>query len=785
MHVHSLHCQSDGSALRLLLPVLLAALGFDIAAANADDSAHTVMPIARGNFPHRVHVFEDYETDIEKRWWLRGEVVTKGVADSRSGVANRRACRAVETLNFDRKMGDRVNKVKGFIFNPVPGPPMGKNTRLSFRYRLDGSDSIKVQIYSLSKNFHRLLLLKGLPQGKWQIATVDMTKARRPDGSGGPLAADERIDDIQFYVSRDADLLIDDIVLFDAADRGQREPFPARTIFTGWFDTGKQGKEWPGDFDIVLHQKPRTWDAARSVKNKETGKPWLRVGLRGRRLLSPRTSVTFQYRLSKPSPLRVVLVDSKTGRRESAHVDSPKTGAWTRTRLDFLAKPGGDKRFADEIRLHVEAPDAELLIDDLLLFEPGNRRGSADTTQRRPRLEAIVRQMWLPKAPALPQPAANVIRVSTVDQLFRAARDVRPGGTILLADGHYLMPRYFELRTDRVTLRSESGRRERVVIDGKQSRHGELVGIRACSGVTIANLTIQNIKWNGFKINSNTGVQRFRIYNCVIHNIWQRGVKAVAVPKENREKLRPRDCRIEYCLFYNDRAKRFTDDPADTPDSFDGNYIGGIDAMFATGWTICDNVFVGIRGRTGSARGAIFVWVDSRDCTIERNIIIDCDTGICLGNSHRGRDTKVHCTRCVVRNNFVTRAPENGILADFTRDCAIVHNTIHDPDSRLKRLIRLVHDNGGLVVANNLLSGPAMRRRNATGKLRITGNVTRNVGQSFASARTGNLHLKSAVAGIVDQAESLAAAAHDIDGEVRGLKSDVGADEFQALRRKR
>ena len=94
---------------------------------------------------------------------------------------------------------------------------------------------------------------------------------------------------------------------------------------------------------------------------------------------------------------------------------------------------------------------------------------------------------------------------------------------------------------------------------------------------------------------------------------------------------------------------------------------------------------------------------------VERNIIIDCDSGICLGNSHRAPGTTVHCTGFVVRNNFVTRCPENGILADYTRDCRILHNTVHDPAARLQRLIRLVHDNDGLVVANNLLSGPPMR----------------------------------------------------------------------------
>ena len=385
---------------------------------------------------------------------------------------------------------------------------------------------------------------------------------------------------------------------------------------------------------------------------------------------------------------------------------------------------------------------------------------------------------WISPAPPLPPPAGKVIRVSTVEQLFQAARDVEPGGTIAVADGHYMMPRYFELRTDDVTLRSESGRRNKVILDGAESMHGELVGVGACSGVTIADLTIQNIRHNGFKINSDFGVHRLTIRNCVIHNIWQRGVKGVRVPKDDPEIRPPKACRIEHCLFYNDRPKRFEDDSTDTLQTFKGNYIGGIDVMYADGWTICDNVFWGIRGRTGEARGAVFLWHEARDCVVERNVIVDCDTGICLGNSHRGADTRVHCRRCVVRNNFVTRCPENGILADYTEDCLIAHNTIHDPESRLKRLIRLVHDNSGLAVLNNLLSGPPMRME-TTSAVESQGNVTGDFGDWFGDPAQGDLHLTGACPEVVGQARIVDQVPTDIDGEARRPKTDVGADQWR------
>jgi len=383
-------------------------------------------------------------------------------------------------------------------------------------------------------------------------------------------------------------------------------------------------------------------------------------------------------------------------------------------------------------------------------------------------------QPWFPKAPPLPRRAGQTIEVSSVQGLIKAVDQVKTGGTILLADGHYLMPHYIELKTDNVSLRGATGHRERVVIDGARSRDGELIGVTGCSGVTIADLTIQNTQYNGFKINSDTNVQRLTIYNCIIHNIWQRGVKGVKVPKENREAVRPKHCRVQYCLFYNDRPKRLSDDPHDIAG---GNYIGGIDLMYAKNWVISDNVFIGIQGRTREARGAIFIWFDSQDCVIKRNIIIDCDAGICLGNPHRANGINTHCLRCVVRNNFITQATEGGIVTVYTQDCKILNNTIHEPDSRLGRLIRLVFDNDGLLVANNLLSGPKIRNESDS-NIRFISNVEKELTNVLVNPSQGNLHLKARAADAINRAEPLSEVTGDIDCEPRGSEPDVGADEL-------
>ena len=383
-------------------------------------------------------------------------------------------------------------------------------------------------------------------------------------------------------------------------------------------------------------------------------------------------------------------------------------------------------------------------------------------------------QQWFPKAPALPQAKGPTILVSDVRELIRAIRQTEPGQTILIEDGHYMMPRYVQISADNVTLRGASGHRERVIIDGAESRHRELLGIRACSGVTIADLTIQNIQCNGFKINSETNVQKLTIHNCIIHNIWQRGIKGVKVPKASREAIRPRDCRIQYCLFYNDRPKRLSDDPADIAK---GNYVAGIDVMFAKDWIISDNVFVGIQGRTYEGRGAVFIWHDSQDCVIERNIIIDCDVGLQLGNPHKPSEIQYHCVRCTARNNFITRAPEAGIVTVYTKDCKLLNNTIHDPESKLRRLLRTVFTNDGLLIANNLISGPGIRNESES-KITFLNNLIKDSTNAFIDPARGDLHLKNTAIEAIDKGLSRAEVVEDADREPRGARPDIGADEL-------
>ena len=328
---------------------------------------------ARGKFPNRVHCFEDYETDVEKRWWMSGKAETVNAPPGSS-----RACRGVLTQDFDDLQGDTKTMYTAVIFNPVPGPPMGKNPRVSFRYWLKGTDTLRVQIYSLTKGYHRYLSLAGLPQEKWESAAVDMTQARRPDCSGGPLSEDERIDDVQFYADPRAELIIDDIVLYDAAAPDEKRPFPKSIQYTGWFDTGKQGKEWLGTFEIP-EKGGYFWKAAKSVDDPDAGAPWIRLQFHGERPLGDATRLFFRYRLTGADSLRVRLVNRTQKKTHVVELKTLTNGAWAEATADFTADStlgdGGDgkPRRGDRVdEVHFLLPKgAELLVDDVLLYEPG------------------------------------------------------------------------------------------------------------------------------------------------------------------------------------------------------------------------------------------------------------------------------------------------------------------------------------------------------------------------------------------------------------------------------
>ena len=184
---------------------------------------------------------------------------------------------------------------------------------------------------------------------------------------------------------------------------------------------------------------------------------------------------------------------------------------------------------------------------------------------------------------------------------------------------------------------------------------------------------------------------------------------------------------MRYCLFINDDVT-----PNDEP--YGGDYVSGIDAMWLQDWVIADNTFVNIRGQHGGGRGAIFVWVNSERVTAERNLIVNCDRGICFGNPS---GDPLHMTGGVIRNNFIVAGAGQGIEVCRTRDTAVLNNTIFcaRPGQQAVQFHQLA--GAGNRFLNNLLSGEVA----VPGDVTSAGNVSDALAGWFVNARAGDLRL--------------------------------------------
>jgi hypothetical protein len=119
--------------------------------------------------------------------------------------------------------------------------------------------------------------------------------------------------------------------------------------------------------------------------------------------------------------------------------------------------------------------------------------------------------------PPLPPPTGDTVTVDTVESLQGAVNGAVPDQTILVADGIYdLDGAYLRFDVPGVTLRSISGDRQSVVLDGNYVTT-EIVQIVA-SEVTIADLTLREAYYHPIHVTSTAGADTTgtRIYNVHI-----------------------------------------------------------------------------------------------------------------------------------------------------------------------------------------------------------------------------------------------------------------------------
>ena len=382
---------------------------------------------------------------------------------------------------------------------------------------------------------------------------------------------------------------------------------------------------------------------------------------------------------------------------------------------------------------------------------------------------------WFPKAPPLPPPRGEVIRVATVDELLAAVDRVGPGGTILLADGHYQLPRVIVLDHKKdIALRSASGDPTKVIVSGKgwesQAKGDDLLHIGRCEGVTVADLTFTDCRSYGIKVEAENAPKDVHIYNCHFRDIGVRAIKGSAGQDPNTHAVKGS---VRYCSFENTRVP-----PADW--LFGGDYIAAIDMMALEDWTFSDNVFRNIKGRHGGGRAAIFLWVRSRGVVVERNLILNCDRGVAFGNpgqstANLAGERLAYVTDGVIRNNFITGGPDCGIELWYAERIKVLHNTIWRPEQNWSRGIRIGTGTAQTDVVNNLVHGEI---RLEGGEAQVRQNLAGRLDGYFVDPASGNLALTPAANRAIDQGVPLPEVADDIRRRPRSNHPDLGAWEL-------
>ncbi len=390
-------------------------------------------------------------------------------------------------------------------------------------------------------------------------------------------------------------------------------------------------------------------------------------------------------------------------------------------------------------------------------------------------------------------PTGNVIDVtsSQAGELQSIVSQASSGDTISLADGTYALDGdYLWFGTSGVTLRSASGNREAVVLDGNYQT-SEIITV-AASDVTIADITIQRAYTHPIHVISTDldDTLNTRIYNVHIID-----------PREQAIKVNPHEAQIHFTDHGEVACSHLelTDDgrPNINPTS-GGCYTGGVDAHQSTGWVIRDNRIEGFWCENGLAEHAVHLWRGCRDTVVERNILVDNARGVGFGLAEDGDARTYNDNPCpgagyvghydgIIRNNFIFASRAELFSSADGFDCGVclwsacgakvLHNTIVSTGDNFSSIEWRFQGSTRVEVFNNIVTHPLRQRGSASG--REAANLTDAALGLFVDGPGGDLHLAPTASDAINQGMVIPsnACTDDIDGELRDQTPDIGADE--------
>ncbi|MGH1341986.1 MAG: hypothetical protein ACRBN8_10570 [Nannocystales bacterium] len=394
----------------------------------------------------------------------------------------------------------------------------------------------------------------------------------------------------------------------------------------------------------------------------------------------------------------------------------------------------------------------------------------------------------------------GVVMVEGVGEmsLRQAVSSASAGDTVLLADGTYVLPDAdaggysgIYITTPDVTLRSQSGDAEAVVIDGAYRSHGNgsaPVTI-AASGVVVADLTVQRSVFHLIHIWADGDA-------AIVHNVHMLdGGQQFLKSSVDNGSVDDVEISCSQFLMSNegrDNVWGYGDAAGNTT-----CYTGGIDTHNARDWNVHDNLFDGIyctadgvprpaHGRFPELRGnmtytgglsehAIHMW-DSESGTghmIAGNRILNSARGIGIGLVDTVYGTRV-INNTVFSEHPGSREHDVGIIIERGVDMVVAHNTVFmsDPAAYGSGIEIRWGETSDMTLHGNL-SNRQIRSRDGA-EFADVGNLQAGEDGWFVDAPAGDLHLSRCAS--VDTVARHPEVSTDMDGAMRGDPTTVGAD---------
>jgi hypothetical protein len=368
-----------------------------------------------------------------------------------------------------------------------------------------------------------------------------------------------------------------------------------------------------------------------------------------------------------------------------------------------------------------------------------------------------------------------------------------PGTTILLSKGTYPISRTLVFREPDVTLRSKSGNRDDVILDGNQGGLPlrslnfipEIIAISA-SRVTIAGITVRYARDHAIHAYpgpaATDNMEHLLLHDLHIYDCGQQLIKV----NSNGSKAQPRwvDRSILECSLVE-----FIDNSV-MEDHGSYYYTGGLDAHGGMNWILRWNQFRNIQRQGKMMEHAVHFWSKSRGTLIENNRFENVWRAIGFGMQTTagafqrryadgvGDEPYYDHIGGIIRNNLVFNKAdihlETGIELMNVLGVEVYHNTIVSLSTPFNSM-EYRYPNTRVVMKNNLCSHSIMEREGAQAQL--AGNLQHVPPEYFVSAAEGNLHLRAEISDPKLRGAGIESgkAGIDLDGRPRPASPDIGA----------